>query len=154
MEILTGTASNVRHATETRGSMSSSHGRMSGSVSTSHVCTLRVANQPVQIKLPGATNLNDGDLVTIAGDRRADGFRGYALRNESTGTVHAYGTTLAYVFAGLCLLLGIPLSFLIIGLPFLGVGIYVLWLARRQARALRMLHATPAPAASIASAAG
>lgn len=146
MDALTGVASSVRHSTETHGSISGSHGRVSGSVNTTHVCTLRVDGLPVRIKLPGATNLDDGDVVTIVGARRADGFKGYVLRNESTGTVHSYATWPGYLLAVLAIAMGIPLSFLIIGLPLLGVGIYVGWLSVRQTKALGLLRATP-PAA-------
>lgn len=149
METLTGVASSVRHSTETSGHVHGSHGRVSGSVSTSHVCTLRVNGVPVSIKLPGATNLNDGDVVTLVGARRAEGFKGYVMRNDSTGTVHSSPTWVGYLAAGLLLLLGIPLSFVIIGLPFLGIGAFVLWLSIRQTRALGLLRTTP-PGASLA----
>jgi hypothetical protein len=150
MELLTGTVSSVRHATETSGAISGSGGRVSGSVNTRHVCTLRVADVPARIKLPGATNLNDGDVVTLAGDRKADGFQGYALRNETTGTLHSYATWPGYLAGGLAVLLGIPFSLILIGIPILILGVVFLWLSVRQTRALSLLRGTPAPALGAA----
>jgi hypothetical protein len=145
METLSGTASGVRHQTETSGSIrgSSVSGRVQGSISTRHVCTLRVAGVPVQIRLPGATNLSDGDVVTVVGLRKADGFRGLALRNESTGTVHGHAAWIGYVAAGLLLAMGIPLSLVLLGVPLVIAGGFVLWLAVRQSRALALLQSAP-----------
>jgi hypothetical protein len=151
MEVLSGTASNVLHSTETQGRIRSSSisGRVRGNINTTHVCTLRVGGLPVRIRLPGATNLNDGDVVTVVGARKSDGFQGYVLRNESTGTVHAYPTWPAYLLAVVGIVGGIPLSLVIVGLPMLAAGVWGLWMGLRQTRALAMLKATAAPSMQV-----
>lgn len=145
METLSGEVSQVRHSTETSGAISGSRGRVRGSVSTSHVCTMLVGKVPITMKLPGATNLNDGDIVTVVGLRKPAGLKGIVLRNESLGTLHHSPTWVGYVLATLLLMLGIPLSFVIIGLPFLGIGIYILYLSIQQTKAIGLLRATPSP---------
>jgi len=87
----------------------------------------------------GSVNIADGDKVTLAGKTKKGEFKARALRNEETGVVYSGMTTIAYVMGVLCLVLGIPASFVIIGIPLLPIGLWLLFEGYKNQSAIRAL---------------
>ena len=75
-------------------------------------------------------------------------FHALAVRNESTGVEYPGQIILLYVIGALLIVLGIPFSFVIIGLPLLGFGAWFIFMGWRNKQALELLRATGAPASA------
>ncbi len=133
---LSGTVTGIRHSTETVGQI----GKNGGSVQTGQVMAFRVDERSAQIKLKDMPDLRDGERVTLAGRAKNGTFRALALRNDQTRAVYATAAWPGYVMGGIMVALGIPLSLMIIGLPFLLVGLYTLYQAYNYAQAEKMLQ--------------
>src|SRR6185437_16363245 len=86
-----------------------------GSVRTTHKLHLRVNGRSAAFTC--APNVADGDVVTLAGYDKGGGFKALALRNESTGVPYRGPTAVVYLVGVLLLLIGLPFSFIIIGIP-------------------------------------
>jgi hypothetical protein len=133
---LTGTVTGIRHSTETVGQI----GTNGGSVQTGQLMAFRVDERSAQIKLKDMPDLRDGERVTLAGRAKNGTFRALALRNDQTRAVYATAAWPGYVMGGIMVALGIPLSLMIIGLPFLVIGLYTLYQAFSYAKAEKMLR--------------
>lgn len=134
---ISGAVSGLRQSSETTGHM----GPKSGAVFTAQLLTLRVGGKPVEIKLPSIPSLEDGEQVTAVGREKAGTLRALALRNDATGAVYTQPTIPSYITGVLLLILGIPLSFVIVGLPFLAFGIVNLYQAYSRTQAANLLRA-------------
>jgi hypothetical protein len=132
---LSGVVSNLQFSSETSGQIQGSHGRVSGNVHTKQVVTFRVDGRPAQIKLLGQPSLNDGDVVVLTGKEKNGTFHARAMRNETTGAIDHRPANPSIILGGLFLVIGLPLSAIIIGLPFVGLGAYNIYdgLQTRQA---------------------
>ena len=91
LSVLQGPAQGIRQASETQGTI----GRRGGSINTTHVTSFRVAGRSAQFKFTDVLDVQDGDMVTLAGEAKNGVFKTYAMRNEQTGAVFVaqkYGT--------------------------------------------------------------
>ena len=132
-----GLASHVRHASTTTGSTY----KGSGSVSTSHTTTLRVNGKPGHVALRGTMDINDGDMVSLAGNDKNGIFVGYAICNETTGIVYSDPTALRTLAGFLIIIAGIPFIWLFgLGLILIGIGIYLVSLASRPRKCAELLR--------------
>jgi hypothetical protein len=93
-------------------------------------------------------SLTEGDIVTVVGKDRDEGFHAMGLRNEITGAIYVSSPIAAYMISGFCVLGG---------LLFFAWGITVMWVlwwavaaffgfaAYKHAGANKMLRSAPAP---------
>jgi hypothetical protein len=132
---LSGVVSNLQFSSETSGQVHGSQGRVTGSMHTKQVVTFRVDGRAAQIKLLGQPSINDGDVVVITGKEKNGTFHARAMRNETTGAIDHRPANPSIILGGLFLVIGLPLSMIIIGLPFVGLGAYNIYdgLQTRQA---------------------
>ncbi|MCE9593000.1 MAG: hypothetical protein K8S98_02300 [Planctomycetes bacterium] len=127
MSVLSGPASGIELAARTRGD------------GPRGACAFRIGNRPARLELAMAPQLREGDVVTIAGYERAHGFVGYALANHTTGAICA-DVSWPYALAGGALvLIGVPLSMVVLGIPLFAAGVWLLHVAHRNAEACRLL---------------
>ncbi|MCW5654861.1 hypothetical protein [Hydrogenophaga sp.] len=133
---LSGVITGIRHSTETVGQI----GKNGGSVQTGQVLAFRVDDRSARIKLKDMPDVRDDDRVTLAGRVKNGTFHALAMRNDQTRAVFATAAWPGYVMGGIMVALGIPLSLMIIGLPFLVVGIYTLYQAVQYTQAARLLQ--------------
>ena len=131
--ILSGEVSHL----STTSTVSGSVRRGKGNVSTSHKTDMRVDGQAAVFN--ASVNIADGDKVTLVGKTKNGEFRARALRNEETGVVYSGMTTLAYIIGGLCVIAGIPGSFIIIGIPLLAAGIWLIFEGYMNRSAIKSL---------------
>jgi mannose/fructose/N-acetylgalactosamine-specific phosphotransferase system component IIC len=98
----------------------------------------------------GTPNVSDGDLVTLSGVDTGGDFKAFALRNDSTGVAYPGQTTLVYVAGILFLILGLPFSAILIGIPFALFGGWLLYAGYRNQQANSLLQASaPSPRSSV-----
>lgn len=147
-ETLSGTVSKLQFSSETTGQVSGSYGRVQGSTHTKQVATFRVDGRPAQIKLLGQPSLSDGDVVLLAGAMKNGTFHARAMRNENSGAIDHRPAVPSLVLGGLMLALGLPLSIVIIGLPFVAFGIYNIWDGLKTKKAIAAVRGA-GPAALV-----
>lgn len=140
---LSGPVSNLQFSSETSGQIQGSHGRVSGNVHTKQVVTFRVDGKPAQIKLLGQPSLNEGDVVVLSGKQKNGTFHARAMRNETTGAIDHRPATPSLVLGGLFLVIGLPLSMVIIGLPFVAVGAYNIYDGLQTRKAIEAARTAP-----------
>lgn len=88
MELIRGTAENIRTATEieTNVSGAGNHGHHTTvNTTTTHVLQCTVHNKPVLLKMPTPPFINNGDEVAVAGVVKNGILHGYAYRNITSG---------------------------------------------------------------------
>ena len=136
LTIISGVVSGIRHSTETVGQI----GKNGGSVKTGQVLAFRVDDRSAQIKLQDMPDIRDGERVTLAGRMKNGTFQALAMRNDQTRAISAIPSTAGYIMGGLMVALGLPLSFVLIGLPFLIFGAYTLYQAHNYRLAAQMLQ--------------
>lgn len=142
-ETLSGSVSKLQFSSEVTGHIGGSHGRVQGSMHTKQVTTFRVDGRPAQIKLPGQPSISEGDVVLLAGSEKNGTFHARAMRNETSGAFDHRPYVGNFVGGGLCLLLGIPLSLILIGLPFVAVGGWAIWDGLQTSKAIGLLRGMP-----------
>ncbi|MBU2410274.1 MAG: hypothetical protein KKC79_16695 [Gammaproteobacteria bacterium] len=141
LSILQGPAQGIRQASETRGTI----GRRGGSINTTHVTSFRVDGRSAQFKYTDVLDVQDGDLVTLAGEAKKGVFKTYAMRNEQTGAIFTLPTWPLYVMA-ICLVpLGLFLLVIGIGVVFLVLAVWSVMVAQRYGSAERLLGQTVSP---------
>jgi hypothetical protein len=133
---LSGAVSGIRHSTETRGTV----GRNGGSVKTGQVIAFRVDDRSAQIKLAEVPDIRDGDQVTLAGREKNGVFKALALRNDKTRAVYSIPTTVGYLMGGAFIVLGVMTLIFLVGILFIGVGLWTLYEAYTYTQAAKMLQ--------------
>ncbi|MBI5433526.1 MAG: hypothetical protein HZA52_11915 [Planctomycetes bacterium] len=103
-------------------------------------CELRIGNRAALLELAVAPQLSEGDVVTIVGHERANGFVGYALANHTTGAICAPDSRSHYLLGAVLVTIGVPLSLLLLGVPLFTAGVWLLCIAHRNAEARRLLQ--------------
>ncbi len=107
--------------------------------------TLRIDNKPVSFRTrQGVPSIADGDKVAAAGAMKNGTLEATALRNLSTGASYHPGTLWVIALSAVLILLGIPMiSFLGIGLFFIGFGAWMIWKAWNVRQAIQALAVLP-----------
>lgn len=135
VQLLKGVASGVERSINTVGWGNSKRSQ----TETQQVLVMRLDGKPLQCKSEGMFSVRDGEFVVAAGTMKNGMLEAHALQNMTTGAAHLPPTKRAYLAGVLLCVLGLPLSLLLIGLPLLGVGVYVLMRARTFDRSARMV---------------
>ncbi len=145
---LSGVLSQVHHSSETSGAI----GKSGGQVHTKQVLTLRVDGKPAQIKLPSAPSLSEGERVTLIGHEKQGTFIGRAMRNDSTGAIYSPPTAPYFIMGALFIIVGVLTLMFVVGIIFIGVGAYNLYLGYLNTQAVGALSALARPASPTISA--
>ena len=151
MELVQGKATVLNRDTETHGHVSGNNGRVSGQISSMRVVTIDVGGQIVNIKHKEPIVVADGDDVVAAGARKSNGIQAFALANRSRSTRNHAPATLFIAGGGLFLLLGIPLSLLLVGLIFVAMGGYMLYMGLQMRKANALIDEVLSRASSVAT---
>lgn len=142
LETLSGKVSHLQFSSEVTGHVSGSHGRVSGQTRTKQVVTFRVDGKPAQIKLPGQPSISEGDSMVLAGKSKNGTFHARAMHNLTAGAIDHLPTTANLVWGGILVVLGLPLSLVIIGLPFLAIGAWGVWEGLQNKNAVEQVRNT------------
>lgn len=116
-------------------------GRRGGSASTTHHLNLLLDGRPVLFSANTPAQLRDGDRAVLGG-KLADGvLKASVYRNLTNGAAYNGSGTLLMIIGGLFVLVGVPFSLLLIGIPFVGVGAFLIWLALKQGKLVKAVDA-------------
>ena len=117
LQTLVGTASHVAHGVSISGS--------DNSTTSTQVLSLRIDGRPVEYRSSALPSVADGDAVAAAGKERAGSLTAYALRNLTTGATYAGGAGARIAIGIVLIVIGVPLTLVVIGLAFIGLGIWL-----------------------------
>jgi hypothetical protein len=151
-----GPVSDIQRGSETQGAGSTYRGTGSMQVATNQLTIMRIGSQPAELKSKNMFIVKEGERVIAAGKLSGGVLKIGAARNLTAGTGYTPPIMAGWIVVAMSMLLGIPLSFVLIGLPIVGFGIYILiltlgWkkslaMVEAAARTPRPLTATPQPA--------
>lgn len=151
LELVQGKAKILNRDVETHGYVSGSGGRVHGQMSSMRTATLEVGNQIVNIKHKEPIVVTDGDWVVAVGARKSNGLQSSCVANRSRSTRNDPPDTLAIVCGILLLLLGLPLSLFLIGVPLVAFGGYVTYVGFQMRRAKAILDEALSSAMPLAA---
>ena len=138
--LVDGIVSDIQRGSETVGGGSTIRGTGTIQVSTNQMMTMRIGNKAAELKSKSMFIVKDGERVIAAGTDKHGVLRIGAIRNVSGGTYYHPPIILGWVIIGLSLLLGVPLSFIIIGLPFVAFAFYMLYVVLGWRKSLAMVE--------------
>lgn len=139
LELVQGKAKILNRDVETHGYVSGSGGRVHGQVGSMRTVTLEVDNRIVNIKHKEPIVVTDGDYVMVVGARKSNGLHSSCVANRSRSTRNDPPDVLVIILGILCLLLGLPLSVILVGIPLVGLGGYLLYVGLQMRKARAML---------------
>ena len=139
--LVDGVVSDIQRGSETSGSGSSYRGTGQMHVQTTQLTVMRIGGQPAELKSKNLFIVKDGERVIAAGKTKHGVLRIGAARNLTAGTYYHPPVVLAWVGAAVLIVLGIPLSVFLIGIPFLLFGIYIAYMAVGWMKSIKMVEA-------------
>ena len=138
--LVDGIVSDIQRGSETVGGGSTLHGTGTIQVSTNQVMTMRIGNKAAELKSKSMFVVKEGERVIAAGTEKQGVLKIGAAHNLSAGTYYHPPIMLGWLIVGLSLLLGVPLSFIIIGLPLVAFGIYMIYMVRGWKQSIAMVE--------------
>ncbi|GJL88710.1 MAG: hypothetical protein DHS20C03_24190 [Minwuia thermotolerans] len=87
-------------------------------------------------------NISENDKITVSGKMSDEGFKCIAMKNHTNGTTHGRPPKWALPLAIIFVIISIPLSFLLIGIPFLVLSLFTIYLIAIGNRAVNMVDTT------------
>ncbi|WP_428068197.1 hypothetical protein [Chryseobacterium gambrini] len=110
-----------------------------GNYRSYHSTSFRIDGIAAVLKSGRHNNFSNGDIITAVGKMKKSGFSVYAIRNETTGT-RDEPNVIVHLIMGICLVgIGLPLSFIILGIPPLIYGCMELYNAYTGYQAKQIL---------------
>jgi hypothetical protein len=112
---------------------------------------MRIGNKAAELKSKSMFIVKDGERVIAAGTDKQGVLKIGAACNLSAGTYYRPPVMLGWVIVACSILLGIPFSFIIIGLPILAFGGYMIYVVLGWKKSIEMVdeaarQAKPLPA--------
>ena len=139
--LVDGVVSDIQRGSETSGSGSSYRGTGQMNVQTTQLTVLRIGGQPAELKSKSLFIVKDGERVIAAGKTKHGVLRIGAARNMSAGSYYRPPVVLTWVGAAVLVVLGLPLSVFLIGIPFLLFGMYLAYVAVGWMKSIKMVEA-------------
>jgi len=149
--LVDGIVSDIQRGSETQGGGSTIRGTGTIQVSTNQIMTMRIGNKPAELKSKSMFIVKDGERVIAAGTDKQGVLKIGAACNVSAGTYYRPPVMLGWVIVVCSILLGVPFSFIIIGLPILAFGGYMIYVVLGWKKSIEMVdeaarQAKPLPA--------
>ena len=138
--LVDGIVSDIQRGSETVGGGSTLGGTGTIQVSTNQVMTMRIGNKAAELKSKSMFVVKEGERVIAAGTEKHGVLKIGAACNLSAGTYYHPPIMLGWVIVGLSLLLGMPLSFIILGLPLVAFAFYMIYLVQGWKKSLAMVE--------------
>jgi hypothetical protein len=147
--IVDGIASDIQRGSETVGGGSTIRGTGTIQVSSNQLMTMRIGDRVAELKSKSMFAVRDGERVIAAGTEKNGVLKIGAIRNISAGTYYHPPVMLGWLIAGLSILLGIPFSLILIGLPLVGFGVYMIYVVLGWKTSIAMVEAAAAQAKAV-----
>jgi hypothetical protein len=125
--LVDGIASDIQRGSETVGGGSTLRGTGTIQVSTNQMMTLRIGNKAAELKSKTMFIVKDGERVIAAGTDKHGVLKIGAAVNLSAGTRYHPPVMLGWLIVVCSILLGLPFSLILIGLPLLAFGGYMIY---------------------------
>jgi hypothetical protein len=138
--IVDGIVSDIQRGSETVGGGSTIRGTGTIQVGTNQMMTMRIGNKAAELKSKSMFIVKDGERVIAAGTDKQGVLKIGAVHNLSGGTYYHPPIMLGWLIVGLSFLLGVPLSFILIGLPLVAFGIYMVYVVQGWKRSIAMVE--------------
>ena len=138
--LVDGIVSDIQRGSETVGGGSTIRGTGTIQVSTNQLMTMRIGNKAAELKSKSMFIVKEGERVIAAGTEKQGVLKIGAAHNLSAGTYYHPPIMLGWVIVGLSLLLGVPLSFIILGLPLVAFAFYMIYLVQGWKKSLAMVE--------------
>src|SRR5215471_17896090 len=138
--LVDGIVSDIQRGSETQGGGSTLRGTGTIQVSTNQIMTMRIGNKAAELKSKTLFIVKEGERVIAAGTDKQGVLKIGAARNISAGTYYHPPMMLGWLIVVLSILLGIPFSFIIIGLPLLAFGIYMISVVLGWKKSIEMVE--------------
>ena len=138
--LVDGIISDIQRGSETVGGGSTIRGTGTIQVSTNQMMTMRIGNKAAELKSKTMFIVKEGERVIAAGTDKNGVLKIGAACNLTGGTYYRPPIMLGWVIVVCSLLLGVPLSFIIIGLPFVAFGIYMIYVVQGWKKSLAMVE--------------
>jgi hypothetical protein len=138
--IVDGIVSDIQRGSETVGGGSTIRGTGTVQISSNQMMTMRIGNKVAELKSKSMFAVKDGERVIAAGTEKQGVLKIGAIHNVSAGTYYHPPVMLGWLIAGSSLVLGVPLSFIIIGLPLVAFGIYMIYLVLGWKKSIAMVE--------------
>jgi hypothetical protein len=151
--LVDGIVSDIQRGSETVGGGSTIRGTGTIQVSTNQMMTMRIGNKAAELKSKSMFIVKEGERVIAAGTDKQGVLKIGAAHNLSAGTYYHPPMMLGWLIVGLSFLLGVPLSFIIIGLPFVAFGIYMIYVVQGWKKSIAMVEEAARQAKPLAAAA-
>lgn len=119
LQVKKGIISTVSQSTTTVG--------RNGNYNSSHSWSFRIDGVPAKLQSGMHSSLSEGDRITAVGQMKKGTLVIYAFANETTGAYDEASITIPLIMGILMLILGIPLSIFIVGLPLVVYGGFLLY---------------------------
>jgi hypothetical protein len=120
-------------------------------VETAQVTVLRIGGQAAELKSKSMFIVKEGERVIAAGKLKQGVLKISAARNLTGGTYYYPPMMAGWVAVVTSFLLGVPLSFALIGLPIVGFGIWLLVLVLGWKKCIAMVEAAALTAKPLAA---
>ncbi len=137
--LLDGQVSGLARGSETFGSGSVSGGKGRMMVVSNQMTSFRIGGKPANLKTKELVAIADGDRVIAAGKDKHGVLQVDAIHNVTAGNHYYQPVTLMWILAAASLALGVPFSFILIGLPIVGLGVWNIIMALRVGKSIKML---------------
>lgn len=130
-----------------------------GTASTTHHVNLLLDGRPVVFSASQPAALRDGDRAVVGGTLSGNILKGSVYKNVTNGAAGGGSATLLMILGVIFVLVGLPFSLLLIGVPFVIIGGVLIWLSTRHSSLKKMVEAEAArigagePSAATAGAA-
>ena len=137
--LLDGQVSTLARGSETFGSGYMRGGTGRTMVVSNQMTSFRIGGKPAQLKTKELVAITDGDRVIAVGKDKAGVLRVNAIHNITASNHYYQPVILLWILAVCSLAIGLPFSLILIGLPFLGLGIWAVITALRVRKSIGMV---------------
>jgi hypothetical protein len=117
--------------------MSGGKGRMM--VISNQMTSFRIGGKPANLKTKELVAITDGDRVIATGKDKRGVLQVDAIHNVTAGNHYYQPVVLMWILAVCSLVLGLPFSLFLIGLPIVGLGVWNIIMALRVGKSIKML---------------
>jgi hypothetical protein len=138
--LVDGIVSDIHRGSETVGGGSTIRGTGTIQVGTNQMMTMRIGNRVAELKSKSIFVVKDGERVIAAGTEKQGVLKIGAACNVSAGTSYHPPVTLGWLIVVCSILLGVPFSFILIGVPLLAFGIYMIFVVQGWKKSIAMVE--------------
>ncbi|MBB1438263.1 hypothetical protein H5202_06125 [Shewanella sp. SG41-4] len=141
IQTIEGEVSKISNTSETVGEVTARGPIVSGRIETHQHTYFRVNGKVCKYKSRDGLPLSDGDEVIASGFQKNGVIEVCSFYNKTTQTIKSVSSLSAYAYGLMLIVLGIPLSFIYIGVPIVLGGILIIYLGIKASECISLVTA-------------